>query len=127
MNGYSNYARMDIETSDPRAIIVLLYEGSIRFLGEAVAACNANKRAEVSNNINRTLKIIQFLSSALNFDLGGEVAENLARLYAYMRDILLQANLKCDASKIEEARNLFKILLEAWREVAHSPEAASAL
>ncbi|MBN1866582.1 flagellar export chaperone FliS [Candidatus Sumerlaeota bacterium] len=125
MIGYEKYARTDIETSDPRAVIVLLYEGGIRFLNEALSACRANRRLEVSNNVNRTLKIVQFLSNALNFEVGGEVAENLSRLYVYVRDTLLQANLMCDAEKIEEARNLFKILLDGWREVAHDPETAS--
>jgi flagellar protein FliS len=127
MIGYDKYARTDIQTSDPRAIIVLLYEGSIRFLNEALASCRANRRMEVSNNVNRTLKIVQFLSNALNFELGGEVAENLSRLYVYLRDTLLQANLACDPDKIEEARNLFKILLEGWREIARDPETAAVL
>ena len=127
MHGYEKYARTDIETSDPRAVIVLLYEGCIRFLGEALTACQTNQRMEVSNNINRALKIVQFLSSALDFEKGGEVAENLSRLYVYIRDTLLQANVACDPDKIEESRNLLKTLLEAWREVAHDPQAAAAL
>jgi flagellar protein FliS len=127
MSGYDNYARMDIQTADPRAVIVLLYDGAVKFLNEAIKAGRDGRRMEVSNNLNRTLKIIQFLRNALDFDQGGEVADNLFKLYAYMRDTLLQANLTCDEEKIQEVLGLFKTLLEAWREVSKDPQAAVAL
>lgn len=127
MGGYQTYARTDIQTSDPRAVVVLLYEGSIKFLNRAVASAKADKRMEMSEYILKTQKIIHYLLNALDFDDGGDVAENLYNLYSYMRDRLNQANLTCDVEKIEEVIELFKPLLEAWREIAKDPIAQEAL
>jgi flagellar protein FliS len=127
MTGYQNYARTDIQTSDPRAVVVLLYEGSIKFLGQAKDALNKGERQEMSVYLQKTQKIIHFLSNALDFELGGEIAANLDRLYAYTRDILNEANYKAEPARIDEALQLLKPLLEAWREIARDPAAAAAL
>jgi flagellar protein FliS len=127
MNGYGSYERTSVETADPRAVIVLLYEGAIKFLLQAESALERKEKMEMSRLLNRTLKIITHLNVALDYERGGEVAVNLYRLYCYMRDCLLEANIRCDKSKIEEAINLFKTLLEAWRILAVDPEAAAAL
>ncbi|MFP4381818.1 MAG: flagellar export chaperone FliS [Candidatus Sumerlaeia bacterium] len=127
MTGYQNYARTNIQTSDPRAVVVLLYEGGIKFLGQAREALAGGDRQEMSRLLQKTQKIILFLSNALDFDAGGEIAVNLDKLYAYIRDILNEANYKADGEKIEEAIQLLKPLLEAWREIAKDPTAAAAL
>lgn len=125
--GYQHYADTDIQTSDPRAVIVLLYEGAIKFLNRSLDACERNDRWAVSDGVVKAQKIIHFLSSSLDFEDGGEVAENLDRLYAYMRDTLNDANLHCRVEKIQEVIDLFKPLLSAWRDVAQDPTAAEAL
>ncbi|HUT24934.1 MAG TPA: flagellar export chaperone FliS [Sumerlaeia bacterium] len=127
MTGYKSYARTNIQTSDPRAVVVLLYEGAIGFLNQAADAARRDARMDMSTFLLKTLKIVQFLDAALDFDQGGEVAENLNRLYAYMRDSLSEANLTCQPEKIEEVVDLLKTLLGGWREVASCPEAATAL
>jgi flagellar protein FliS len=127
MTGYQSYARTNIQTSDPRAVVVLLYEGAIGFLNQATDAARRGARTDMSTFLLKALKIIQFLDAALDFDRGGEVAGNLNRLYAYMRDSLSEANLTCQPEKIEEVAGLLKTLLGGWREVAVSSEAATAL
>ncbi|NQU43445.1 flagellar export chaperone FliS [bacterium] len=126
MTGYQDYARTDIQTSDPRAVVVLLYEAAIRFLNQAAIAARQEERMEMSRLILKTNKIIHFLSNALDFEQGAEIAENLHKLYTYMRDILHEANLHADPDKIDEVLNLIKPLHEAWREIAKDPNAASA-
>jgi flagellar protein FliS len=121
--GIEQYARTDIQTSDPRAVVVLLYEGAIKFLGKAADAARADARREMSEYILKTQKIIQFLTTALDFDEGGEIASNLERLYAYVRDTLNEANLHASADQLEEVIALFKPLLDAWRDVAQDPAA----
>ncbi len=127
MTGYERYTRTDIQTSDPRAVVVLLYEGAIKFLNQAHDAILSEDRAQVSVFIKKTKKILSFLSGVLDHDQGGEIAENLSNLYRYMADTLSEANLDCDPEKINEVIRLLKPLLDAWREVAEDPEAAKAL
>lgn len=126
-NGYNTYSRTDIQTSDPRAVVVLLYEGAIRFLNQGIDAVQRHERMEMSNYIQKAQKIITYLNTSLDYEAGGEIAINLGRLYNYMRDRLAEANLHCDISKMEEVITLFKPLLEAWREIAKDPAAAAAL
>lgn len=127
MTGYQNYARTDIQTSDPRAVIVLLYEGAIRFLKQAHEAADQNRREDMSHFLKKTQKIIVFLSNSLDYDQGPEMAQNLERLYRYMSDTLSEANLHCQPEKITEVIELLKPLEEAWREVAADPAAAQTL
>lgn len=127
MTGYQNYARTSIETSDPRQVVVLLYEGAIKFLRQARSALDAADRAGMSTFIRKTQAIIHYLTNALDYENGGEVADNLGNLYAYMRDALAEANIKSDGAKIDEVIELIRPLLEAWQAIAHDPEAAAAL
>jgi len=127
MKSYRNYARTSIATADPRAVVVLLYEGAVNFLNQALVSLESDKRVAMSENINRALRIIHHLSNALDFDRGEDIAMNLSRLYSYIRDALLDANIRCDRLRIEEARGLVEMLLDAWRKVAVDPAAAAAL
>ncbi len=125
--GYSHYAKTDIQTADPRAVIVLLYEGAIKFLNRASDEVARNDRMAMSEYILKTQKIVQFLSASLDFAQGGDIARNLSRLYDYMRDTLNEANLRASNEKIEEVIALLRTLLDAWKEVARDPVAAEAL
>jgi flagellar protein FliS len=125
--GYSHYAKTDIQTADPRAVIVLLYEGAIKFLNRALEEVHRNDRMAMSEYILKTQKIVQFLSASLDFEQGGDIAYNLIRLYDYMRDTLNEANLHASTAKIEEVIALLRTLLDAWKEVAKDPVAAEAL
>ena len=127
MTGYENYARTSIKTSDPRQIVVLLYEGAIKFLHQAVDAVERDDRAEMSVGIKKAQAIVHYMTNSLDRENGAGVAENLDRLYAYMRDRLAQANLKADPEPMREVIELLKPLLDAWREIANDPEAAAAL
>lgn len=127
MTAYNQYARSSIETADPRTVIVLLYEGMLNFIAQAKSALEENDRNFMSVNINKALKIINHLHNGLDYERGGEIAENLSSLYIYMRDRLTEANIKCDMAMIDEVANLLKPLAEAWAQIARNPQAASVL
>lgn len=114
MRPYQNYQKVSVSTADPVRIIVLLYEGAIKFLNQASRAVDQDHEL-VSTKINRALDIINYLRSALNHEKGGEIAFNLERLYDYMRDVLAQVNIHPDADKIQHVISLLQTLLEGWR------------
>jgi flagellar protein FliS len=119
--GLHSYKRTDVQTADPRKIIVLLYEGAVRNLNQAVAYMDLGDHAQQSQKINKTLAIIQFLQSALDHDQGGEIAEQLNGLYDYMRDTLSLANINNDPKPVREVVELFNTLLEGWQGILDSP------
>lgn len=114
MRPYQNYQRVNISTADPVRIVVLLYEGAIKNLNQAMRLVGQDNDT-FSAKINRTLDIINYLRNALDHQKGGEIAGNLERLYDYMRDTLNQANISKDNEKIQLVIGLLQTVLEGWR------------
>ncbi len=112
------YQENRVTTQTPGRIVVMLYEGAIKFLKQAVAELDAGRYIEKGKSINRAVDIIQELSFTLNMEAGGEIAENLRRLYTFMQDRLFQANIRKDAAMIRDTIRLLEELNEGWKAVA---------
>lgn len=122
MNGYDRYLETAVETASPARLIVMLYDGAIRFINSAIDAIQ-NKQYERQNHyFQRAQKILAELISSLDFSKGGEVAENLFRLYTYMYNQLVEANLQDSIERAEHVVNLLSELREAWDTVASQGE-----
>lgn len=120
---HKGYTKLSIQTADPRAVIVLLYEGVIGYLNGALGALDSNDRTGMSEQIARAQRIIHHLSGALDFEQGGEIAQNLSNLYTYMRDTLSEVVIQCNRQKLLEVIDLMRPLLDAWRQIASDPGA----
>lgn len=123
MRPYQNYQRTAISTADPLKILVMLYEGAIKNLHQAIRLMDQDGQA-ASQKIVRTLDIINYLRNALDHEKGGEISGNLERLYEYMRDTLNHANIEKNTEKINEVITLLQTLLDGWHEVAKGQQAA---
>ena len=128
MNAYGRrqYQQTQVTTVDKGRLIVLLYEGAIKFLRQAQECADINDIAGKSNNINRALDIIAELNQSLNMNEGGEIAANLRRLYLFWSDHLIQAKIKKDGRNIEEVIGMLNSLNDAWNHVVSQPEAQDA-
>jgi flagellar protein FliS len=114
---YQNYLKQEVEGASQTKIVVLLYEAAIKFMRIAVKAIE-DKDVEVAhNNLVRTQNIIYELMSTLNTDAGGEIAEELMKLYDYMIWQLEEANTIKDISAIENVIRIITPLKDAWKEV----------
>jgi flagellar protein FliS len=119
-NTYSNqnaYKANEISTVSQTRLIVMLYEGSMRFLKIAMESMTPRKYDIVNNNIIKAQDIITELMLSLNLEEGKEIANNLLSLYVYMKKRLLEANMKKDAKIIEEVIELMTQLKTAWDEL----------
>ncbi len=113
MEGYQNYKEVEIETASGLKLVVMLYQGAIKFLNIAKES-NTIKRYDIVNtNIIKAQDIISELISSLNFE-AGEIAQNLYSLYLYINRRLLEANIQKNMSIIEEVIGLLQTLKEAW-------------
>lgn len=112
--GYKSYQRVGISTADPVKLVVMLYEGAIKFLSQAMTLMPDDAIA-ASEKITRGVNIINHLRNTLDMNKGGEVAINLERLYVFMRDELAIANIRKDTEKIQHVINLLSTVLEGWR------------
>lgn len=112
------YKRTDVLSRSPLEIVVLLYDGAIRFLGEADAAAHRKDRPSRTRAVARAQAIIGELHGTLDMEKGGQVASDLDRLYSYMTSRLLDATSRTDDGAIAEVRRLLTSMREAWARIA---------
>lgn len=112
----SRYGTVQVTTSSPGQILVMLYDGLFRFLGEARAAIQARDRTRSGERISRSHAILELLASTLDPAHAPELCENLQGLYLFCMSRLVTANVKQDAAPIDEVLRVLAPLREAWRE-----------
>ncbi|MBD3797548.1 MAG: flagellar export chaperone FliS [Campylobacterales bacterium] len=112
------YSQNNVAIESSEKLVQLMYEGVLRFNTLAKKAMDAGNIEKKVYWINRSIAVIDELVAILNFD-GGAVAHYLKGLYNYQITLLLDVNLKNDVKKLEECTNVFKELLEAWREATN--------
>ncbi len=110
-------------TASPLELILILYNECISSLQKAEDAfdrgdiSDASRFQEISNNILHAEDIITELSISLNMEQGGEVAQNLYKLYDFMISHLSEANVQKIKQPITEVRKLMMELQESWKQV----------
>lgn len=117
MKAISAYTENEVATQAPGRVVVLLYEGAIRFLKQAIAEIQAGLPAQKGQFITKAVAIIDELNTALDMEVGGEVAQNLRNLYLFMNRHLFQANTKSDIQMIREVISLLEDLNGGWKAI----------
>ncbi len=117
MNGVSTYKDTSVTTQSKGRLIVMLYDGAIKFLKLAIKEIEARNYEAKGRYINKALDIINELNVVLDTDAGGEIAANLRKLYLFMANHLNQANAKCDPQMIREVISLFEELNQGWKAI----------
>jgi flagellar secretion chaperone FliS len=111
------YQQVEINSSNHLQLVVMLYDGAIRFISLARTAILNRDMIGKVQNLDRALAIIAELQNTLKIDEGGEIAAQLDRLYTYMNERMLAASAKIDPEPLTEVIKLLKILNAAWSEV----------
>ena len=88
MNGIGAYQDNAITTQSRGRLIVLLYEGAIKFLKLAIKEIEVKNYQGKGKYINKAQDIIHELNAVLDMEAGGEIATNLRKLYIYMNEHL---------------------------------------
>lgn len=112
---YRAYQQNQVTTAPPEKLVAMLYEGAVRFLTQAATACREKNIEETHRNLTKAQAIIAELMSNVNRDTG-EIGENLFRLYDFMYNRLIEANIKKDLQMILEVKELVESLKETWQE-----------
>lgn len=121
--GAEAYRRTEAQSRSPIELVLMLYDGALRFVGEAQAAATRNDIAARSEAVSRALDIISELQNTLDVKTGGDLALELDRLYSYINTRLLDVSLKKEPAALEEVHKLLTTLREGWSQVA-TPGAA---
>lgn len=110
------YKSVQVKTSSPGDLLVLLYEGLFRFLGESAAAMRRDDRAVAGERIDRSLAILGELAASLRHDAAPDLCENLQGLYMFSMDHLVQANLRQEPERIDAVIRILTPLRDAWKQ-----------
>ena len=117
LDAYKNANREAVvESDDPQALIMLLLDELLRAMRGYVSGVSKNDSKEMLKNdqFTRSLTMLYGLQSCLNFDEGGEIAENLFRLYEYARVQLLHTSQTGETDGTQVAISSISEIREAW-------------
>ncbi len=108
------YLENKVLGSDPLELVVMLYRGALDGIAgarQALAAGDIRRRADA---VSRSISILGELRASLDESRGGELSQNLARLYDYVQGLLLEGNLREKEAAFAEAESLLRTLAEGW-------------
>ena len=109
-----NYIHGGAETASPHRLVQMLMEGALDKILASKRFMAANDIAKKGENISWTISIIDSLRACLNIEAGGDFAQNLASLYDYMEQRLLEANIKNDPKLLDEVAQLILQVKSGW-------------
>lgn len=109
-----NHVQGGVATATPHRLVQMLMEGVQEKLLAAKGYMAAKNIAKKGEHISWAISIIDSLRACLNMEQGGDVAQNLGRLYDYMEARLLEANLKNDPAIIDEVGQLMAEIKSGW-------------
>jgi flagellar secretion chaperone FliS len=120
-NPWKSYRQVATQTASPVQLVIMLYDGAIRFLELALAGFSEDDPLEfnrtINNNILRAQAIINELDVSLNMVEGGEFSQHLRRLYLYMDRRLQESNVDKSPVGIKDVINRLATLRAAWLEM----------
>lgn len=120
-NSFRSYQAIATQTAPRGQLVVMLYDGAIRFLECALTGFQFDDPKEfnetINNNVIRAQEIIRELDNSLDLAQGGELATTLRRLYIYMDNQLTLSNGHKTPEGIRDAVKRLSILRDAWREM----------
>jgi flagellar protein FliS len=115
-NQTAAYQQQAILTAPPGRLVVMLYDGCLRFLHQSAHALREGDRTLSLSRMRRAEAIIDELTVTLDHERGGQIASRLHGIYVFCRRHLLEAWRESDPEKIDQVIGLLGELREAWTE-----------
>jgi flagellar secretion chaperone FliS len=119
------YTESSVLTAPREQLVVMLYDGAIRFLSQSAVAMRADNRKVFLDRVQRGEAIIKELNMTLDMRQG-EVSERLRAIYQFCNMHLTTATIRNDPRMIDDVIRLLSELREAWQQIAASPPATAA-
>ncbi len=125
--GARAYQTQSILTASPGQLVLLMYDGCLRFMAQARAGFalpedNPRRIETIHTALLRAQAILSELRANLDMEAGGDIAANLDRLYDYHLRRLIECNLRKDEAPLIEVEGLVRTLRDAWAEMLRSNE-----
>jgi flagellar secretion chaperone FliS len=114
-NVYQKYKNTSIQSASREKLLLMLYEGAIRFIKLAILAIEQKNIAERGKNIIKAYDIIMELNNTLDHKIGGDLAKQLEQLYMFITDQLTQANITGDPKYLTSSIKILETLYDGWQ------------
>jgi flagellar secretion chaperone FliS len=111
------YQQQSIMTAPPERLVVMLYDGAIRFFFQAAAALREDARTTAFERLDRGEAIVDHLLATLDMS-AGEVAQRLEGIYVFCKRLLMEARIERDADKVDLVRGYLAELRDAWAQIS---------
>jgi len=115
-NIMNNYNQLNLSVDNPQKLVLMMYEGALRFVSFAKKAIKEENIEKKVKFINKASNIFLELIRILDFEKGGDVAYYLNGLYTYQLELLVKANAQNNTEYIDQVINVLKELILAWKE-----------
>ncbi len=113
-NAYQKYKTTSIQSASREKLLLMMYEGAIKFIKKGLLATEQKNIAERGLNIGRAYDIILELNNTLDHKVGGDISKNLEQLYMYLTDQLTQANITGDPQYLQNCLKILETLYDGW-------------
>lgn len=114
-NGYNQYMRSKVLTASKAELTLMLYDGAIKFCNMAIMCIEKKDIPGAHTNIKKTEAIIEEFMATLNYKY--ELAKDFNKVYEYLHDRLVEANLKKDTVILNEVLGYLRDMRDTWKEV----------
>ena len=112
------YTNHSAQTATPGQLVVMLYDGAVRFLLQAATAMRAEDNLGCDAKLRRAEAIIDELHATLDKERGGVIASRLEGIYVFCKRHLIEARIERDPNMIDRVSELLGELREAWQQIA---------
>ncbi len=120
---YKAYESTNVHTADQGRLIIMLYDGAIRFLKKGRSKIYTGDIEGAHNYLVRGRDIVSELLATLRPEKAGEIGANLRRIYVYAHNRLVEANLMKDAAAVDEVIEILAVLREGWVSIKSKKQA----
>ena len=116
-NPYSAYRQTSVATATPEKLLLMLYDGAIRFLRQARLAMEQQDLESTNKWLGKLQDIFVELNTSLDLDQG-EIALNLRKLYEFYQNEVIMANVEKNVDRLQPVEEFLKLFREMWAEAA---------
>ena len=113
-NPYQKYKQTAVVSASREKVLLMLYEGAIKFTKLAIQACEQKKIADRGMNIGRAYDIVMELNNTLDHKVGGDISKNLESLYLFMMEQYTKSNISGDAAPLKSNLKMLETLYDGW-------------
>lgn len=113
-NPHHHYLKTQIETASQPQLLLMIFDAAVKKLHIARRAIEKKEIEKAHTELTKVQRIFTELMIALDFEKGGDLAENLLRIYDFVYHHLVKANIKQDAAMVDEILPIVEDLRDGW-------------